>query len=234
MDKSDYPMRINKYLALNKYSTRKGGDELVKNRKVFINGRVAVLGDKVNENDKVDVRSDAQKKDYVYYAFNKPKGVITHSPQTGEKDIRRAVPLKNVFPVGRLDKASHGLIILTDDGRVTDRLLNPKYSHDKEYIVATTNKISPSFKNKLESGVNIGGYKTKKCKVAGLSSHVFKITLTEGKKHQIRRMCSALKNDVIDLKRVRIMNIHLGNLGEGQHRAILGDELQKFLKSIGL
>ncbi|MEK7081343.1 MAG: pseudouridine synthase [Patescibacteria group bacterium] len=227
-------MRINKYLALNKYSTRKGGDELVKKGKVFINGRVAVLGDKVNQNDKVDVKSGAQKKNYVYFAYNKPKGVITHSPQMGEKDIRQSVPLKNVFPVGRLDKASHGLIILTDDGRVTDRLLNPKYTHDKEYVVSATNKISPSFKNKLESGVNIGDYKTKKCKVVGLSSHVFKIILTEGKKHQIRRMCSALKNDVTDLKRIRIMNVHLGNLGDRQYREISGDELQKFLKNIGL
>lgn len=234
MEKPIYPMRINKYLALNKYSTRKGGDELVKKRKVFINGRIAVLGDKVNENDKVDVKSDAQKKDCVYFAYNKPKGVITHSPQTGEKDIRQSVPLKNVFPVGRLDKASHGLIILTDDGRVTDRLLNPKYTHDKEYVVSTTNKISPSFKNKLESGVNIGDYKTKKCRVAGLSSHVFKITLTEGKKHQIRRMCSALKNDVTDLKRIRIMNIHLGNLSIGAYRKIEGKELSDFLKNIGL
>ncbi len=235
MEELTYPMRINKYLALNKYSTRKGGDELVKNRKVFINGRVAVLGDKVGKDDKVDVKSGAQKKDYVYFAYNKPKGVITHSPQTGEKDIRQSVPLKNVFPVGRLDKASHGLIILTDDGRVTDRLLNPKYTHDKEYVVSTTNKISPSFKNKLESGVNIGGgYKTKKCKVAGLSSHVFKIILTEGKKHQIRRMCSALKNDVTDLKRIRIMNIHLGNLSIGAYRKIEGKELSDFLKNIGL
>lgn len=227
-------MRINKYLALNKYSTRKGGDELVRNRKVFINGRVAVLGDKVGKGDKVDVKSDARKKDYVYFAYNKPMGVITHSPQTGEKDIRQSVPLKNVFPVGRLDKSSHGLIILTDDGRVTDRLLNPKYTHDKEYVVKTTNKISPSFKNKMESGVNIGDYKTKKCKVVSLSSHVFKIILTEGKKHQIRRMCSALKNDVMDLKRIRIMNVHLGNLSIGAYRKIEGKELSDFLKNIGL
>lgn len=227
-------MRINKYLALNKYSTRKGGDELVKGGKVFINNRVAKLGDKVNQNDEVSVKANIFKKEYVYFAYNKPRGVISHSPQKGEKDIRQSIPLKNIFPVGRLDKDSHGLIILTDDGRVTDRLLNPKYSHDKEYVVTTANKISPSFKNKLESGVNIGGYKTKKCKVSGLSSHVFKIILTEGKKHQIRRMCSALKNDVTNLKRIRIMNIHLGNLPDGQYRAISGDELQRFLKNIGL
>lgn len=227
-------MRINKYLALNKYSTRKGGDELVKNGKVLINGRIAKLGDKVMAGDKVEVKSSAKKKEYAYYAYNKPRGVITHSPQKGEKDIKQSVPLKNVFPVGRLDKDSRGLIILTDDGRVTDRLLNPKYSHDKEYLVSVKNKISPSFKNKMESGVNIGGYKTKKCSVVMAGSHTFKITLTEGKKHQIRRMCSTLKNDVNDLKRVRVMNIRLGDLKEGEYRQISNDELQKFLKNIGL
>lgn len=229
-----YPMRINKYLALNKYSTRVGADELIKNGKVFINERMAILGEKVSKNDKVVVKTDTKKKDYVYFAYNKPKGVISHSPQRGEKDISQSTRLKNVFPIGRLDKNSHGLIILTDDGRVTDRLLNPKYSHDKEYTVTTANKISPSFKNKMESGVNIEGYKTQKCSVTLLGEKTFKITLTEGKKHQIRRMCAALKNDVTDLKRVRVMNIHLGKLGDGQHRPIKSDELQKFLKSIGL
>ncbi len=229
-----YPMRINKYLAANKYSTRRGGDELVKSGKVFINGRVASLGDKVGENDKVEVRNTTRQKEYVYYAYNKPRGVITHSPQRGEKDIRQSILLKKVFPVGRLDKDSRGLIILTDDGRVTDRLLNPKYSHDKEYEVAVKNKISTSFKNKMGSGVNIGGYVTKKCKISALGSHTFRIILTEGKKHQIRRMCSALKNEVSDLKRVRVMNISLGNLKEGQYRAISGAEREDFLKSIGL
>ncbi len=229
-----YPMRINKYLAFKKYSTRVGGDELVKNGKVFVNGRVAILGEKIGKDDKVVVKTDTKKKDYAYFAYNKPKGIISHSPQKGEKDIAQSISLKGVFPVGRLDKNSHGLIILTDDGRVTDRLLNPKYSHDKEYLVTTLNKISPSFKNKMESGVNIEGYKTQKSSVTLLGDRTFKITLTEGKKHQIRRMCAVLKNDVTDLKRVRVMNIHLGKLGDGQHRQIKSDELQKFLKSIGL
>ena len=229
-----YPMRINKYLALKKYSTRVGADELIKDGKVFINGRLATLGEKINKGDKVTVKTETKNKAYNYFAYNKPKGVISHSPKKGEKDIAQSISLKNVFPIGRLDKNSRGLIILTNDGRVTDRLLNPKYSHDKEYVVTTTNKISPSFKNKMESGVNIGGYKTQKCSLSLLGEKTFKIILTEGKKHQIRRMCAALKNDVLDLKRIRIMNIRLHNLGEGQHRSIKGEELQKFLKNIGL
>lgn len=233
-EKETYPMRINKYLALKKYSTRVGADELIKKGKVFINGRRAVLGEKITKDDKVVVKTDPLKKDYLYFAYNKPKGVISHSPQRGEKDIIQSTRLKNVFPIGRLDKNSHGLIILTDDGRVTDKLLNPKYSHKKEYVVTTTNKISPSFKNKMESGVNIEGYKTQKCSVALLGEKTFKITLTEGKKHQIRRMCVALKNDVTDLKRIKIMDIRLGNLGDGQYRPIKGEELQKFLKEIGI
>ena len=176
----------------------------------------------------------APKEKLRLFRLQQAQGSHNPLPANGRKDIRQSVPLKNVFPVGRRDKVSHGLIILTDDGRATDRLLNPKYAHDKEYVVSATNKISPSFKNKLESGVNIGDYKTKKCKVAGLSSHVFKIILTEGKKHQIRRMCSALKNGVTDLKRIRIMNIHLGNLGDGQYRKFPATSFKKFLKNIGL
>src|SRR3989338_4061299 len=117
-------MRINKYLAAKKYCTRRQADELIKKGLVLINGKPAVLGDKVNEKDTVVVKWRQTK--YRYFAYNKPRGIITHSPQGDEQDIASAVPeLKNVFPVGRLDKDTHGLIILTDDGRITDRLLNP-------------------------------------------------------------------------------------------------------------
>src|ERR1035437_9501933 len=127
-----YPIRINKYLAQQNYSTRVGGDDLIKKGLVFINGRLAVLGDKVNEGDEVTVKSKGDKKEYVYYAYNKDINISTN-PDTGSKDILKVTrfPLK-VFPVGRLDKDSHGLIILTNDGRVTDRLLSPMYVHEKE------------------------------------------------------------------------------------------------------
>lgn len=213
-------MRINKYLALKKISTRRGADELIKEKKVFINGKLAVLGSKVNETDKVEVKG-VEQKEYKYFAYNKPIGIETDSPKEG------------LFPLGRLDKASHGLLILTNDGRITDQLLNPKYFHEKEYVVKTLNKLRSNFKQKMEAGVNIEGYITKPCKVQILNDSTFRVTLTEGKKHQIRRMCSNLFQEVADLKRERIMNIKLGKLQLNAMREIKGEELVTFLKSIG-
>lgn len=214
-------MRINKYLALKKISTRRGADELVEEKKVYINGHLAVLGSKVLEKDIVEVRG-AEPKKYLYFAYNKPIGIETNSPRDG------------LFPVGRLDKASHGLLILTNDGRITDLLLNPEYSHEKEYLVKTSNKLRSNFKQKMEKGVDIEGYMTKKCKVKIINDFTFGITLTEGKKHQIRRMCSALFQEVADLKRERIINIKLGNLKPSDLREIKGEELASFLKSLSL
>lgn len=212
-------VRINKYLALKKISTRRGADELIKQKKVFINGKPAVLGAQVTEKDKVEVRG-AEEKKYVYYAYNKPIGVETSSPKEG------------LFPLGRLDKASHGLMILTNDGRITDGLLNPKFFHEKEYVVKTLNKLRSNFKQKMEAGVDIEGYMTKPCKVQTLNDFAFRVTLTEGKKHQIRRMCANLFQEVADLKRERIMNIKLGKLGINSLREIKGEELANFLSSL--
>ena len=234
MEKPVYPMRINKYLALKKHSTRRGADELINKKQVFINGRLAVLGDKVKETDEVDVRFRGKQMPYIYIAYNKPKGIITHSAQEGEKEIKQVVAVKDIFPVGRLDKDSHGLIILTNDGRITERLLGPNYFHEKEYLVKTKNKLRSSFKEKMEAGVKIDNEKTKKCKVQIIDDRTFKIILTEGKKHQIRRMCDALFQEVADLKRIRIMNIQLGKLADGSHRKIEGEELQTFLKQLEL
>ncbi|KKR79299.1 MAG: Ribosomal large subunit pseudouridine synthase F [Candidatus Nomurabacteria bacterium GW2011_GWA2_40_9] len=223
----DFPMRINKYLALKKISTRRGADELVANKKIFINGKLAVLGSKVNETDKVEVRQKkGEEKVYVYYAYNKPIGTATEEINMS---MSKAGFDTGVFPLGRLDKASHGLLILTNDGRITDQLLNPKYFHEKEYVVKTKEKLRGNFKEKMEAGVNIEGYKTKPCKVTIVNENTFRITLTEGKKHQIRRMCSALFQEVDDLKRVRIMNIELGKLTPKFIRPIVGEELSIFL-----
>jgi 23S rRNA pseudouridine2604 synthase len=236
-----YPVRINKYLALKKLSTRRGADELIKEKKVFINGKLAELGSKVNEGDEVQIKNHTQR-EYKYFAYNKPIGVITHSPQGEEVSIKedllgKKIP-KDVFPVGRLDKDSHGLIILTNDGRITDKLLSPAYYHEKEYLVKTTNRLRESFKDKMERGVRIdslsaqAGYTTKPCKVQIINENLFKITLTEGKKHQIRRMCSALFQGIEDLKRTRVLNIKLGALGPGEYREIKGNELKIFLKQV--
>ena len=220
-----FPMRINQYLAWQKHSTRRGGDELVQKRQVLINGRFAELGDKVNEKDVVEVLKNKKPKGYLYFAYNKPVRETTDTPIFLNKEI---------FPLGRLDKDSHGLMLLTNDGRVTDRLLNPEYTHEKEYLVSVKEKLRSNFKQKMEAGVDIEGYLTKKCKVEILNNFTFKITLTEGKKHQIRRMCVALHNEVKDLKRIRIMNINLAKLPPGSHRAIGGEELKTFLKSLRL
>ena len=243
---NEYPMRINKYLALKNISTRRGADELVEKKQVFINSKLAVLGSKVNENDKVEVKGNTSIKKLIYYAYNKPIGIITSD-----------ISVNSMFPIGRLDKNSHGLIILTNDGRITDKLLNPKYVHEKEYIVKTSNKLRSSFKQKMENGVNIDpvrsrsprgdrstpvfgraasngveGYVTKKCKVQIINDYTFKITLSEGKKHQIRRMCSALFQEVADLMRIRIINIELRNLKPGAFREIKDKELNTFLNII--
>ena len=229
----EYPMRINKYIAREGIATRRGADELIARGKVLVNGRVAVLGEKVHKGDTVELKGSSSPKKFLYYAYNKPVGVITHSPQLGEKDIKQSVPM-DVFPVGRLDKNSSGLIILTNDGRVTDRLLNPDYEHDKEYRVRTLEPLRESFKKTMEQGVDIEGYLTKPCSVRKTGPKSFTITLTEGKKHQIRRMVAALHNTVIELERMRILNIRLDNLASGTWRAIEGDELKTFLAQIGM
>ena len=240
IEKEGYPMRINKYLAQKGYATRKAADELIAKRRVFINNKRAVLGDKVEESDVVEVRTD--KKDpgqkLVYFVYNKPRNIITHSPHNDESEIREMVPelvqKHGVFPVGRLDKDSHGLIILTNDGRITDRLLSPTHEHEKEYVVRTKFKLRDNFKTRMEEGVNIEGYQTKPTKIKLMGDNSFRITLTEGKKHQIRRMVVALFNEVQDLERTRVLNLELGKLGSGEFRAIEGDELTVFLKSLGL
>lgn len=227
-------MRINKYLAWKKHSTRRGADELIEKGQVIINGRKAVLGDKVTESDAVEVRYRGKQPVMIYLAYNKPRGIVTHSAQKGEKDIGHSVLLKGVFPVGRLDKDSHGLIILTNDGRITERLLSPNFEHEKEYLVTTKEPLRSSFKEKMEAGVQIENEKTKPCKVKILDDHTFQIILTEGKKHQIRRMCVALFQEVDDLERLRVMNIVLGDLAPGSYRKIIGTELKEFLRLLDL
>ncbi|KKP99085.1 MAG: Ribosomal large subunit pseudouridine synthase F [Parcubacteria group bacterium GW2011_GWC1_38_17] len=224
-----YPIRINKYLALHNLATRRGADDLIRRKNVFINGKIAVLGDIVNEGDDVKIPRDIANRKYSYIAYNKPRGVITHSPQMNEKSIRDFLLNTHIFPMGRLDKDSEGLIILTDDGRITEKLLSPEYNHEKEYIVNIRTPLKPSFFKRMSEGVNIDGYRTKKCKISRINNFTFRIILTEGKKHQIRRMCGALGYAVADLKRIRIMNIRLGNLKPNKIRPIIGKELEEFL-----
>lgn len=233
IQKNSFPMRINKYLAHNDFCTRRQADELISQKKVFINDKPAKLGDKVLATDKIEVRSSIKK--YNYYKYYKPRGLVTHSNnEKKEVDIIKSLPLKNIFPLGRLDKDSEGLIILTNDGRLTDRLLNPEYSHDKEYEVTTDKELKTSFANKMSKGVLIEDYMTKPCQVIILGERKFRLILTEGKKHQIRRMCTALGYTVNKLKRVRILNINLGKLKSGEYEKITDEELNIFLKKLNI
>lgn len=237
-----FPMRLNKYLAEQGYATRRGADELIAAGKVLVNGIPAALGTRVSEDDRVEVRQGTRgkKATYRYFAFNKPRGSITYEPGTNLLEMHSSLPPElaavrpPLFPVGRLDKDSHGLLLLTNDGRVTDRLLNPDRDHDKEYVVRTKLQLRQSFRQHMEAGVQIEGYHTKPTKVRILGERSFSITLTEGKKHQIRRMVVAMHNEVTDLKRSRILNIRLGSLSPGEARAIEDAELEQFLGLLGL
>lgn len=232
--KIHYPIRINRYLAIHNYATRTGADELIKKRFVTINGHKAVLGEKVYESDKVEVSKKVPYNKYFYFAYNKPMSISTNK-DSGSKDILQVTkfPIK-VFPVGRLDKGSHGLILITNDGRVTDRLLSPKYLHEKEYIVKVEPAFSDKFLELMANGVKFDGFISQKCKVWRKNKDTFHIILTEGKKRQIRRMCEALHHNILDLKRIRIMNIELGKIPLGGFREIKGKELDELLISLGL
>lgn len=244
-------VRINKYLADKGYSTRRGADALISAGKVKINGRRAILGDKVSATDKIEVDSSslkAERSQLAYYAYNKPVGVVTHSPQAGEVDILQAIKLAGglprtgpagssigVFPLGRLDKESHGLILLTNDGRITGRLLDPEGNHEKEYAVRVNKPLKENTFTRLSKGIKIEGYITKPAIAEGEpGSYTLHLTITEGKKHQIRRMLTALGYEVLDLKRVRIMHIKLGDLKDGEYRALTASEQKRLLGQLGL
>jgi 23S rRNA pseudouridine2604 synthase len=230
MEQPTFPMRINRYLALNGRATRRGADELIQKKLVFINGRPAVLGDKVQATDKVEVKFRGKPTPMVYLAYNKPKGIAIQ--EVDGKQSRQNTALQDVFPIGGLEKESRGLVILTNDGRITQKLLSSSYRHEREYVVVTKNKLRSSFKAKMEAGVKIDDQQTKKCKVKIVDENKFRVIVTEEIRNQIRRMCVALFQEVEDVQRVRIMNISLGNMKEGTQRKIDGEELQTFLANL--
>jgi 23S rRNA pseudouridine2604 synthase len=214
-------MRINQFLANKNLASRREADELIQKGLVFVNGKVAVLGQKVDEmKDKVEIKG--LKKDLVYYTYNKPIGIVTTTPQNGEVDIIHHTRFPaHVFPVGRLDKDSHGLIIMTNDRTLTKKILDPKTNHEKEYIVEIAEKVTEPFLKFLAGGVEIEeGVVTKPCIVKKISANSFSIILTEGKNRQIRRMVSAYDFTVKDLKRVRIGKVLLRDLKPGAFSAI--------------
>lgn len=230
-------VRLNKYLAERKIASRREADVLIAEGKVLVNGKKAVIGQKVSDDDTIRLSPDATKAK-TYLAYYKGRGIISHSPTKDEVDVaarlKKDFGLKDVFPVGRLDKDSEGLMIVTNDGLVTGELLEPGNEHEKEYEVEVDKTVTGRFLKRLAEGVDIEGYRTKPALTAPAGERRFRIVLTEGKKHQIRRMCAALGWQVKTLKRVRIANIKVGQLKPNQYRKIVGRELENFLKELNL
>jgi len=229
-------MRLNKYLAHQGYASRREADTLISAGRVKVNGQTATLGMTVTEADTVTVDQPQKKKRYL--AYYKGRGVITHSPGPGETDIATKLAkdygITDVYPVGRLDKDSEGLILLTDDGRVTRELLSPEHAHNREYDVTVDKPINQWFLRHMAAGVKIEGYTTKPAEAERhpRNQRRFILTLTEGKKHQIRRMCAALGYQVTTLKRKQIANITLDKLKPNQYRKLTGAELTTFLGNL--
>ena len=206
--------RINKYLSEVGYCSRREADKLIEAGRVTINGKVPEMGTKIASTDVVHVDGKAvvdTKESFVYLAFNKPIGIVCTTDTRVEKNniIEYINYPKRIFPIGRLDKDSEGLILLTDDGDIVNKILRASNNHEKEYIVTVDKPISQTFVERMSNGVPVLDKITKKCEVKKLSSNEFKIILTQGLNRQIRRMCEYLDYEVQTLKRIRIMNIKL-------------------------
>ncbi len=223
--------RINKYLSEVGYCSRRAADKLIEQGRVTINGQVPEMGTKITEGDEVQVDgkriAEPQEKS-VYLAFNKPAGIVCTTDTRVEKDniIDFINYPKRIFPVGRLDKPSEGLIFLTDDGDIVNKILRARNNHEKEYLVTVDRPITEDFLQRMGNGVPILDTVTRKCEVTPIGTHEFKIILTQGLNRQIRRMCEYLDYRVIHLKRIRIMNVPL-DVPVGKWRNLTDAELQE-------
>jgi 23S rRNA pseudouridine2604 synthase len=227
--------RINKYISEKGLCSRREADELIRQGRVTINNEKAEMGSKVYPGDivKLGGKSMKPKERPVYLAFNKPPGIVSTTDQKEKNNIIDLINFpKRIFPIGRLDKESEGLIFLTSDGDIVNKILRAGNNHEKEYIVTVNKPITEGFIESMAKGVRILGTVTKKCKVAQMSKYMFRIILTEGMNRQIRRMCEVFDFEVVKLKRIRIMNVTLGSLPLGQWRHLTGDELKTINKLI--
>lgn len=225
--------RINKYLSEVGYCSRREADKLIEAGRVTINGVVPEMGTKITQDDEVAVDGKPvvdTKESFVYLAFNKPIGIVCTTDTSVEKDniIDFINYPKRIFPIGRLDKPSEGLILLTDDGDIVNKILRASNNHEKEYVVKVDKPISQTFIERMSGGIPLADLNrtTKKCQVEKLSTYEFKIILTQGLNRQIRRMCEYLNYEVETLKRVRIMNVKL-DVPVGEYRELTKEELKE-------
>lgn len=229
-------MRLNKYLSDAGVCSRRQADRLIEAGKVKINGETASLGMKVEDGDEVTVSGKpvGGKADKVYIMLNKPKGIECTTNPTVKNNIVSFVNYpKRIYPVGRLDRDSEGLILMTNDGDFVDKLMRGRYGHEKEYIVSVDHPITKEFMQAMSKGVDIGDAVTRPCKLRKINKNTFSIILTQGLNRQIRRMCKTLGYHVRELKRVRIVNLTLEPLKKGKWRHITNEEKKILFERIG-
>ncbi len=231
--------RLNKYISESGFCSRRGADKLIEANRVTINGEIPELGTKVKPGDVVKVDGKAiaasakNKSDRIYIAYNKPIGITCTTESHVRGNIIDAINHKErIFPIGRLDKPSEGLIFLTSDGDIVNKILRAENAHDKEYIVTVDKPISERFIERMSRGVPILGTITKPCIVRVKSRFVFTIILTQGLNRQIRRMCEYLGYEVKKLKRSRIMSVELGQLKPGQWRDLTKAEMNEINQAV--
>lgn len=231
--------RLNKYISETGYCSRREADKLIEANRVTINDAIPELGTKVMPGDIVKVNgkliqaTPENKSDRIYIAYNKPIGITCTTEKQVKGNIVHAIGHKErIFPIGRLDKPSEGLIFLTSDGDIVNKILRAENAHDKEYVVTVDKPISERFIERMSRGVPILGTITNPCKVFPQSKFVFKIILTQGLNRQIRRMCEYLGYEVTKLKRSRIMNVQLGNLKPGQWRDLTDAEMKEITEAV--
>ena len=229
-------VRINKHLSEVGYCSRREADKLIEAGRIAVNGVPVVMGQKVTSNDHITVDGhsiDSQGDRQVYLAFNKPVGIVCTTDTRVEKDnIIDYInyPIR-IFPIGRLDKPSEGLILLTNDGDIVNKILRARNNHEKEYVVTVNKPITKDFIEKMANGVPVLDTVTRKCMVEQLHKNKFRIILTQGLNRQIRRMCEYLDYRVVALKRIRIMNIEL-DMGVGKYRELTRKELSELNRRI--
>ena len=228
-------IRLNKYIASSGLCSRREADTLIESGKVTINGEIALQGTKVLDGDIVEVSGKKITPDdsMVYIAFNKPLGVTCTTDQRDPSNIIDYIGYsERIFPVGRLDKNSSGLILLTNDGSIVNKLLRAENGHEKEYVVTVNRPYDKNFLKSMESGVPVLGQLTLPCKLKPVNDKTFKIILRQGLNRQIRHMCEYLGYKVTRLKRIRFMNINLGDLESGKWRYLTAEEKKELLKSV--
>lgn len=231
------PVRINKYLSEAGICSRREADRQIEAGHVTINGRVAVMGDKVYPSDQVmyGKKLVSKEEEIILIAVNKPAGIVCTAEKRERNNIVDYVNYpKRIYPVGRLDKDSHGLILMTNQGELVNKMMRGGNCHEKEYIVKVNREITEEFLGNMAKGVYLKELKTttRPCRVEKVGKRTFRIILTQGLNRQIRRMCETFQYRVMDLKRVRIMNIQLGDLKEGAYRKVTQEEWKELREQI--